>query len=239
MNEISHSGKSGEGSLIAVVGCDGSGKSTLTEELFEMLKPSMKVYRGYLGLGSGNIRLLILRIPLIGNVLERFVTKRADQSKDPEDKIPGLPTALALYLFTLLRRRRFSRAMRRRAEGFVVLTDRYPQIEVPGIYDGPLLQSARAEGRLINWLADRERQQFEAMVAVLPDLVIKLHVNLETALARKPDHIAASLERKIAISDGLTFGGATITDVDANQPYEEVLREVKRAVEPHLSEIGK
>lgn len=219
------------------MGCDGSGKSTLTEELFDILKPSRRVYRGYLGLGSGNIRLQILKIPVIGNFLERFVTKRADRSKDPKDKIPGLPTALTLYLFTLLRRRRFRRAMRRRAQGYIVLTDRYPQTEVAGIYDGPLLLSARAEGRIIAWLAERERRQFEEMVAVLPDLVIKLHITLETALSRKPDHIAASLERKIEITDGLAFGGANIVDVDANQPYEQVLAEIKMAVKPLLGEL--
>lgn len=228
-------GRSGNGILIAVVGCDGSGKSTLTNDLINDLGARHKIFRCYLGLGSGNIRISILKFPVIGSPLERFVSKRADQSKNPEDKIPGIPTAIVTFLFTLKRVWKFNQAMRKLRQGYLVLTDRYPQVEFPGIYDGPLLSSARAEGHIVSWLAQREREYYEHMVEVLPDLIIKLHVDIDVALHRKPDHLRKSLARKIEINEQLKFNGARIEDIDANQPYQDVLSKVECLVEPLIN----
>lgn len=62
-----------------------------------------------------------------------------------------------------------------------------------------------------------ERKAFHWMASHKPDLVIKLNVDLEVACARKPDHKRESLARKIAITPQLTFGGAQLVDIDANQ----------------------
>ena len=56
--------------LIAVVGCDGSGKSTMAAELIAWLGQFRPVGTVYLGLGSGNIGNRIKAWPLIGPPLE-------------------------------------------------------------------------------------------------------------------------------------------------------------------------
>lgn len=76
------------------------------------------------------------------------------------------------------------------------------------------------------------------MASHKPDLVIKLNVDLDVACARKPDHKRESLERKIAITPQLTFGGAQLVDIDANQPLEKVLIDAEKAITDFMTARG-
>lgn len=220
--------------LIAIVGTDGSGKSTLAADIAEQLAPERPIEYLYLGLGSGKLGRRIKRLPLVGPALARHADAKADRARDKSAKIPGLGTALVLYAFSIKRKRRFDRVQRLRRRGVAVVTDRYPQIEVPGYYDGPGLSAAAATNPLIAWLARRERRLYEHMAATLPTLVIRLNIDLATALARQPDHGEALIAMKIATTPLLRFNGAPIADVDAARPYPEVLAEVLALVEGAL-----
>lgn len=210
--------------LIAVVGTDGSGKSTVTADLLKALRADgRRVELCYLGLGTGDLGNRIKRWPLIGPLLEGFLSRKAGQARDKDAKIPGLATALVLYRYSLVRRRRFLRTLALRRQGVTVLTDRYPQVDVPGFYDGPALSAARAEGWAVRRLAAKERALYAWMAEHRPTLVIRLNVDVETALARKPDHARPLIERKVAATPLLRFGGAPIVDLDARAPYAEVL----------------
>lgn len=209
--------------LIAVVGCDGSGKSTLAADLLAHLRERGPAEAAYLGLGAGALGKRIKAWPLIGPLAERHLVKKADRARDSKDKIPGAGTALVLYALSLRRKRRFERVLRMRREGITVVTDRYPQIDVPGFYDGPGLSAARAEGWLVRTLAARERASYAKMVETLPSLVIRLNIDADTALARKPEHARALIERKVEATPKLRFNGARIVDLDAREPYAAVL----------------
>ena len=63
-----------------------------------------------------------------------------------------------------------------------------------------------------------------------PDIVIRLNVDLATAMARKPDHRPASLAAKIHDVPRLTFNGARIVDLDATQPLDGVIEQAKAAI---------
>ncbi|EIX7533421.1 thymidylate kinase, partial [Shigella sonnei] len=90
----------------------------------------------------------------------------------------------------------------------------------------------------VSWLASQERKAFHWMASHKPDLVIKLNVDLEVACARKPDHKRESLARKIAITPQLTFGGAQLVDIDANQPLEQVLVDAEKAITDFMTARG-
>jgi thymidylate kinase len=213
--------------MIAVVGCDGSGKSTVTQILQTWLAGVQPTVTCHLGKQSGNIGRALARLPLIGAGLERSIREKAKAAQT--EKGPSLSTAVGIYAFTLRRVYRFRRMMRLRRAGNTIIADRFPQIERPGPMDGLGLGNARKTG-LIGWLARSERRQFDAMVAHHPDLVIRLNVSLDVALVRKPDHREASLARKIADLSHLTFQGARIVDLDANEPLEEVEAKAKAAI---------
>jgi thymidylate kinase len=209
--------------LIAIVGADGSGKSTLAADLVAELRAGgRRVELCYLGLGTGDLGNRIKRWPLIGRALAGLLGRKADQARDRSARIPGLPTALVIYRLSQVRARRFRRVLALRRAGVTVLTDRYPQTEVPALFEGPGLSAARAESAAIRRLAARERALYEWMASYVPDLVIRLNVDVETALARKPDHERALIERKVAVVGQLGFNGARIVDLDATRPYAEV-----------------
>lgn len=216
--------------LVAVIGCDGSGKSTLSNDLLLWIREQYgPAETHYLGLRSGQIGNRIKTWPLIGSAIERALSKRAGQARTKGSKIPGLATALVIYGFSLVRKRRFQKVLSLRRQGFIVVTDRYPQVEVPGFYDGPGLSAAQPDGRLVAALAARERAIYEWMASFVPSLVIRLNVDVETAFARKPDHAKELLEAKVAVTPLLKFNGARIVDIDATMPYAEELALAQKA----------
>ncbi|WBO21035.1 nucleoside/nucleotide kinase family protein [Sphingomonas abietis] len=211
--------------LVAFVGCDGSGKSTLTTDLFKAVSDVQPTAVSYLGLGSGAIGERIKRLPIIGRHVERRLARKAAQTRTRGEKIPGLFTALVVYMFSLARLRRFNQMLKLRRAGVVILTDRYPQIEYPGFYDGPGLSAASPRSRLVFALARQERRLYEYMTSFRPDVVVRLDVDVDTALARKPDHRADLLRKKVEVTPLLRFAGAPIVDLDATLPYTVVYRQ--------------
>jgi hypothetical protein len=118
----------------------------------------------------------------------------------------------------------------------MVITDRYPQVEVPGFYDGPGLSAARPDSWMVAKLAARERAVYDWMASFVPTHVIRLNIDVETALQRKPDHARALIEKKVAATPKLTFNGAPITDLDARMDYAEEVKAAIAAVNAALAD---
>ena len=225
--------------LISVVGTDGSGKTTVSSAVLAFVSRYGPAQTAHLGLKSGDIGRAIKNFRLGGAGAERFLQKRATQARNKADRIPDPLTALVIYGFSQFRILRYKRMMALRRKGIIVVTDRYPQVDVPGFYDGPGLSAARAEGPFVRWLAHRERRQYEWMASFLPDLVIRLNVDLETAYARKPDHKYESLRQKVEATPKLRFGGAPIVDIDSRLPLETVLATARQAIADKMAELGR
>lgn len=221
--------------LIAIVGCDGSGKSTLSADMQATLAAKRPTQVCYLGLGSGELGNRIKQWPVVGPAVERMLSRKASQTRSKDKAIPGLITALVVFAFSLLRLRRFHRVLALRRRGVTVITDRYPQTEVAGFYDGPGLSAARAGSRVVAWLADQERRMYEWMASFRPDIVLRLNVDAQTALARKPDHKPELLREKVRVTPLLQFHGARIADLDARAGYDIVRREAFDRVRPVLA----
>lgn len=228
MTDLATTAPTATAPLIALVGSDGSGKSTVGAALLDWMRQSRPTELCHLGKQTGNIGRAIARWPLVGRRFNKTLNRKADSAKQPGG--PDTATALTIYLFSMRRTRRFRRMLALRRQGIAILTDRFPQVEAPGPMDGLGLAQATPRNGLIRHLAARERRQYESMAAHKPDLVLRLTVDLATAMARKPDHRASSLETKIADLSRLTFGGARIVEIDATQPLDQVIAQAKRAI---------
>ncbi len=228
------------GPLIAIVGCDGSGKSTVAEQIIITAAEFSPAIAVHLGKQAGNVGRNLAQLPLIGKYIERLIERKVAKvhQSGKKNKTPGVISSLVMYAFVIRRKARFRRMLQLREQGLIIVADRFPQLDVPNAYDGPDL-SIDAQGNfIVRWLARREFNAFKWMTANVPDLVIRLNVDVETACARKPDHPRELLQRKIEVTPLFKFNGAPIIEIDSLQPLEQVLLQTKQRVSEFLTERG-
>ncbi|CAA0100085.1 Thymidylate kinase [Halioglobus japonicus] len=210
--------------VIAVTGCDGAGKSTLSEDLLAQLDPGAPIQWLYLGQSSGNIARWIKDLPLVGPPIGRYLVSKADKADEKESTSTDTATTLVMFILSHWRAHKFRRMLKLSRRGVVVITDRYPQAEVPGFhFDGPGLGAVNPEGWLGRKLTMWEQRQYQRMASHVPALVIRLNIDADTAHQRKPDHKLSILKDKVTILPKLHFNGADILDLDGRAPYEQVL----------------
>jgi len=222
----------GHGLVVAFIGSDGSGKSTLTAEIRKWLRYKLDVHGYYMGSGQGSPRLL--------DRLRHGVKAQSRKPKKPKAEGASRAPRPAGFLDRLValhqlpavgaKRRAMAEARRLAAGGSMVVLDRFPQAEVPGIYDGPRLQ----QGKSFAWAARAEMKGYGELAALKPDLLVKLVVSPAVAHARKPDHSLASIERKCALTRELRFPGIEVVSIDADQPLDKVMLDAKRIVWRHI-----
>lgn len=226
--------------LIAVIGCDGSGKSTVSENILALVRGYGPAAAAHLGKQSGNVGRALTRLPVIGPSIGRAINRKVAGIRNDRatKRTPGVFLALVIYAFSLRRLFRFRRMLALRRQGLIIVTDRYPQVELPGAYDGPGLSVAAQGNRVVRWLARREQVAYEKMTRYRPDLVLRLNVDLDTACARKPDHRRELLRDKVAATPLLKFNGAPIVEIDSTRPLADVLAAARLAVASTMADKG-
>lgn len=197
------------GRLIAVVGTDGAGKSTLTKELEEWLSWKVDIQTVYLGSG------------------EHYQTPALLQTNPGKN----LLTVPWIILTSFVRRFWLQNAWRARNSGAVIITDRYPQNEIRYNNDGPRLPAPpNYSSFIVQRVIGFENRLNKWAEQLPPDLIIHLDVDPSVAADRVNDTEEHKIREKKQQLDQLSFGGASIVKIDADQPQKEVLREAKRAV---------
>jgi hypothetical protein len=127
---------------------------------------------------------------------------------------------------------------RYRLEGGVCFLDRYPQIEVEGKNDGPKISVLRRrlpDSRLVKRWSRKEEKHLGIVREIKPDLVFRLNISAETSMARKPEQQDIEVFRqKIEDLRKISFQGARIVDIDAEQPLEDEILQIKRIIWENL-----
>jgi hypothetical protein len=196
----------------------------LSEDLITHLHHEGPIEWLYLGQSSGNIARWIKTRPVIGPALGRYLVGKANRAHSVKTTAPDTATTLVIYILSHWRAHKFRRMLRLHRRGVLVITDRYPQAEVPGFhFDGAGLGAVNAESWLGRKLAAREQRLYQWMASYVPALVIRLNIDADTAHLRKPDHKLSMLRDKVAVIPGLHFNAARILDLDGRDPYEQVL----------------
>ncbi len=213
-----------------MVGCDGTGKSTLTTDLVKSLQQHWQTERRYLGLLSGEDGDKIKRLLLVGVWLERRLAAKSSKTQSMKTKSPALWAAVIMYCFSLRRMANLRKVQRLAQSGVLVVSDRFPQAEISGFYyDGPDWRRT-CDRKISMFLAQRERRLYQQMAQYRPELIIRLGIDIETAISRKPDHDYAELQDKIGVMSKIGYNGTKILEIDSRAPYSEVLEQAQKAV---------
>jgi hypothetical protein len=195
--------------------------------------------------GSGDGHASLMRRPL--KLARRLVLGRKGETARKasiERRAPGgLRGPRAVWALTLAQEKRakLRRAERGRSNGTLVVCDRYPQAQVPGCIDGPLLSEWRTSpNRVKRRLAMREARAYEAAEASPPDLVLRLRVDDAALLERRPGHDEADLLRRRHVVESLRFGaGTTATvEIDTGRPLVDVIADARRAIDQLVHTTG-
>lgn len=235
------------GRLIALLGPDGAGKSTIIGIVTKKLSGVMDATGVYLGSGDGGSSLFRKPLKIIYNrMLKKGTLSRTSKRfnadggvhHEGESKKAGairrlgaLPWAISL---SRERYRKILKAKRFRNNGYVVISDRYPQTQIPHACDGPkFLNTLNENSSLFNTLVcSAERKCFALAEKVKPDIVIILSVSPEVALERKPDEVDLETHKRLMDNIlSLDFGeNTTHVIVDANRELNEVISDVMERI---------
>jgi thymidylate kinase len=231
------------GLIVALIGADGSGKSTQSKALVKWLGWKIDVARVYFGSGDGptswHRRLLLVGRTLLGPARAKPAgTVRAENKHDISAvagtsvrRPPGIFKTLYALSLALEKRQAIERAVRARNCGMVVVCDRFPQNQINGYNDGPML--ADHLGRGFPWVqaARLEQRLLSIFSLVYPDLVFKLNVSEAIAAQRKAGTPRNMIQRKINAVRTLEFGpNCDVLELDADQPFNDISLAVRAAV---------
>lgn len=236
----------GRGISVAIIGQDGSGKSTVTTDIEKWLNWKIEACRFYLGSGEHYKSIFKLIINKAQGFRKHEVkAPEAGQLSNTESISPirkkSLKNYISSVLFSLNCLSVSKRAYRiiKRSNGYckkggVALFDRFPQVQFEGIYDGPKIDDYRRKTGLdylfVKYLAKRERSYLEKIQSYQPKLVFKLLLSPELSLQRKPFENFEAIKKKAAITSELSFPNSRVVMVDASQDYHSELLYIKRII---------
>lgn len=231
------------GMIVALIGADGSGKSTQAKSLVKWLGWKIDAARVYFGSGDGSMSwhrrlLLAARSLLRRSRAKPAETARAEVQADmpavarpAARRSPGIFKTLYALSLALEKRQAIKRAVRARNRGMVVVCDRFPQNQIMGYNDGPLLADSLGRGFPWGQAARLEQRLLSVFSVVCPDLVFKLNVSEAVAAQRKADTPRDMIQRKIDAVRAMEFGpSCDVLELDADQPLDDISLAVKTAV---------
>lgn len=208
------------GLSLAVVGPDGAGKSTVIAALDEWLAWRVNTTHVYLGSAQPSPQTRALK--LAAKALRTMGARRAG----------SVLMALRHVGDARDRRTRAEHARRLASRGYVVLMDRFP---LPGVLeDGRTIDGPRIRAQLgtKGWALRRLAALEESIYRDIPGPhhVVVLRLAPEVALARKASRDPASISSKARALSEMSWDGIDMTEIDAEQPLPDVLRQVRTAV---------
>ena len=213
---------SGRGKFVAIVGADGSGKTTLVKDLTKWLFWKMQVRTLYFGIPK------TLSLKIVSKLISflRFPTRTGfKKAFAPVVNLGNYVSDLRWIWIAGKRLRIYRKASTWAGKGMVVISDRYPLQEFRNMespMDGPRIRKECGVEK--NYLAEREDQYYSQIG--LPDNVFILKTEIDELRKRKKD-LDISIHRMKANAVNSIEESSIIRLINANRPYPQVLLELK------------
>ncbi|MCI0695385.1 hypothetical protein L0337_25675 [candidate division KSB1 bacterium] len=244
-NKVLQSG----GAIIAFVGADATGKSTLVNEIGRWLGKVFAVRTMHVGkppsswlTASVNLALRLARRLFPSRLAGR--RRRHATQGGSTDPLPRAEEQLllnyAIQAVTLAwdRRNLTIKARRLAAQGEIVICDRYPSEAVEAM-DSPRLREQSTAGgtktALYNWLARVEQRLYRQIPP--PDIVLRLSVSVETAKQRNRERLKSAKEaddyleaRHRQVREWHKSGTKYLYDIDTERSLAETILNIKKTI---------
>lgn len=238
------------GLIIAFVGVDGAGKSTVSNEISKWIGKKIECKRIYMGAGEESGMNLITAIKTFlksrpKNSKKKKPLKNADLTTKPlapkinlfQHPCSFLSILLKMHMINRVQKKNYNRIKqiyRYKHNGGISVLDRWPQIEKENINDGPKVVGY--SDRLVDsWFTRRslrlEKKYLGIVKTIKPDIIFKLNISLDACMNRKEEHTSREyFENKIKELKELNFQNAKIIEINAEQPYEEEILLIKKVL---------
>jgi thymidylate kinase len=230
------------GAVIAFVGPEATGKSTLIAEMSKWLGEHFAVEQFHAGKPKSTTLTIVpnLLVPALRSLFpssrstrleaQYLYEEQSEKSRTSYPLIFGIRSVLLAYdRWSLL-----SWAYSQAANGTIVLCDRYPSSQI-GAPDSPqLTQLTTSTNRrsIRQQLANIEARLYRQIPP--PDLVIYLNTPLEVALSRNASRGKKEPEdyvrRRHSRGSSLEFQRTVVHNIDTNQPLDKTILEAKKAI---------
>lgn len=237
------------GAIIAFVGADATGKSTLVNESGRWLGSIFSIRKVHVGKPPStwvmmpvNILLPLMR-SLLPHLRRSWVSNKAHKENitlsDPADK-SSLSLIYAVRAIALAwdRYQLLIKVRRWAANGDIIICDRYPT-EMVDAMDSPRLQEhldrRGFKANLYNCLARFESKLYKRMPP--PDVVLRLKVSVETAKQRNRNRRETGMDaedyleaRHRQVSQWYKHGTKYYCDINTEMSLDETILSVKRSI---------
>lgn len=227
---------SGGGAIIAVMGGDGAGKTTVLREIGNWLEGHFDVVRVHLGKPPWSWTTYAVRggLKVAGGAGRRLDGPPASAppaaADDTTTSSPGYRQLLWFACKARDRYRTYRRANRAANSGSIVISDRFPHPTLP-LTDVPqiarLIEGA-GTNRFLHELARLERHYHD--LVALPELAIVLRLDPLEAARRKTDEPQDYVIKRSTEIWDIDWTDSGVPVIDAGQPLEAVVAEVKTLI---------
>lgn len=226
-NLISRKVKKNEcGAVIAFIGQDGSGKSTVSDIIQDWWTWKMDAKKFYLGSGEHY------------SSWQKKLHNALPQKKNFFTKI--LSAWLTLSDYVALSKNVYQKVKQADAyakRGGLAIFDRFPQIEYAGINDGPKIRSNYL-GKIHNPIiklyalhcAKTEEKFLKKAVTYTPNVVFKLMLSPEESLIRKPEENIDLVRQKHEIIKKLNIAKDETFVIDATMTFADEICLIKNKI---------
>lgn len=230
------------GAIIAFVGPEATGKSTLIKEMNRWLGEHFSVQQIHVGKPMStfvsfvpNLFLPALRSIFPSSRSTHISSQSAHGDQQPKEN-SGYPLIFAIRsaLLAYDRWSLLSRAYSQASNGTLVLCDRYPSIK-SGAPDSPQLAHLSITKDKYS-LRRRCRNIETRLYRQIPpaDLIIYLTAPIEVTISRNANREKTEPEDYVrwrhAVGSNLDFGDTPIQKINTDQPFEDSLLQIKRAI---------
>lgn len=226
------------GLLVAIVGGDGSGKSTVVDGLSSWLGKDFSTRTVHLGKPPRSATSAVVKAAMQAAASVRRAPtpsgRALRESLDGSDGGSMTPRHSARLVWEVLtardRYRAYRRARRAATNGAIVICDRFPLPEVrsmDGAVTARMADPARW-GRLASSLARREKRSYERIA--YPDVLVVLRVEPDVVVERRRADPESMLRSRSAEVWSMDWRRTPAVVIDGSLPKDEVLSAVKAAI---------